>query len=166
MPWGQGYGTPAQTLVTLDKSLKLSGGSLIAKLCPTLAIPWTVARQAPLSIGFSRQEYWSKLAISFFRESSRPRNWIHVSCIAGRFFTDWATREAFWSCYFPGGILKDKWNTNSIATSWKKNRWRLIFYISHSVLGTLVFFLFLEHAWCSTWEHMHLISPLLAMFFP
>ena len=23
--------------------------------------PWTVARQAPLSIGFSRQEYWSGL---------------------------------------------------------------------------------------------------------
>ena len=22
-------------------------------------IPWTVARQAPLSVGFSRQEYWS-----------------------------------------------------------------------------------------------------------
>ena len=23
------------------------------------ATPWTVARQAPLSVGFSRQEYWS-----------------------------------------------------------------------------------------------------------
>ena len=23
--------------------------------------PWTVARQAPLSMGFSRQEYWSGL---------------------------------------------------------------------------------------------------------
>ena len=29
-----------------------------AQLCPTL---WTVARQAPLSMEFSRQEYWSKL---------------------------------------------------------------------------------------------------------
>ena len=27
----------------------------------TLVIPWTVARQAPLSMGFSRQEYWSGL---------------------------------------------------------------------------------------------------------
>ena len=26
--------------------------------------------------------------------SSRPRNWTGVSCIAGRFFTSWATREA------------------------------------------------------------------------
>ena len=37
------------------------GGGLVTKLCPTLAIPWTVACQAPLSMGFSRQEYWSGL---------------------------------------------------------------------------------------------------------
>ena len=35
--------------------------SLVAKLCPTLATPWTVARKAPLSMGFSRQECWSEL---------------------------------------------------------------------------------------------------------
>ena len=29
----------------------------IAQLCPTFWTPWTVARQAPLSVGFSRQEY-------------------------------------------------------------------------------------------------------------
>ena len=38
-----------------------SGGGLVAKLCPTLAIPWTVACQAPLFMGFSRKEYWSGL---------------------------------------------------------------------------------------------------------
>ena len=27
--------------------------------CPTLLTPWTVARQAPLTMGFPRQEYWS-----------------------------------------------------------------------------------------------------------
>ena len=37
------------------------GSGLVAKLCPTLVIPWTAARQAPLSTGFSRQEYWSGL---------------------------------------------------------------------------------------------------------
>ena len=36
-------------------------GSLVTKLCPTLVNPWTEARQAPLSVGFSRQEYWSGL---------------------------------------------------------------------------------------------------------
>ena len=36
-----------------------AGGGLVAKLCPTLATPWTVACQTPLSMGFSRQRYWS-----------------------------------------------------------------------------------------------------------
>ena len=30
---------------------------LVAKSCPILATLWTVARQPPLSMGFSRQEY-------------------------------------------------------------------------------------------------------------
>ena len=34
---------------------------LVAKLCPTFVIPWTVACQAPLSMGFPRQGYWSGL---------------------------------------------------------------------------------------------------------
>ena len=39
-----------------------SRGSLVAKLCPTLETPWTVALQAPLSMDSpSRQEYWSGL---------------------------------------------------------------------------------------------------------
>ena len=34
---------------------------LVAKLCPTLCDPVDVACQAPLSMEFSRQEYWSGL---------------------------------------------------------------------------------------------------------
>ena len=34
---------------------------LVAQSCPTLCNPRTVAHQAPLSIGSSRQEYWSGL---------------------------------------------------------------------------------------------------------
>ena len=39
------------------------GGScgLVTKSCSTLVTLWTVACQAPLSMGFSRQEYWSGL---------------------------------------------------------------------------------------------------------
>ena len=51
---------------------------LSAKSCPTLATPWTVAHQAPLSIGFSREEYWRGLPLG----SSKPRDWIRVSCIS------------------------------------------------------------------------------------
>ena len=34
------------------------------------------------------------VAISSSKASSQPGNWTQVSCIAGRFFTIWATREA------------------------------------------------------------------------
>ena len=36
-------------------------------------IPWTVARQAPLSIGFSRQEYWSELPFPSPGDLPNPR---------------------------------------------------------------------------------------------
>ena len=52
--------------------------------------PWTVAHQGPLSMRFSRQEYWSGLPCPFSRGSSWPRDRICVSyssCSAGRFFT-------------------------------------------------------------------------------
>ena len=34
---------------------------LVAKLCPTVGIPRTVAHQAPLSMGLASQDYWSGL---------------------------------------------------------------------------------------------------------
>ena len=37
------------------------GGGIVAKLCPILVTPWTVACQAPLSMESSRKEYWNGL---------------------------------------------------------------------------------------------------------
>jgi len=48
--------------------------------------PWTVAHQAPLSLKFSRKEYWSEFT-PFSSRSSPPGGWTRVSCIAGGFFT-------------------------------------------------------------------------------
>ena len=44
--------------------------------------PWTVARQAPLSMGFPRQEYWSVLSFSTPGEPSQTRDQIHVSLVS------------------------------------------------------------------------------------
>ena len=63
------------------------------QLCATL---WTTAHQALLSIGFSRQEYWSGLSCPF-RESSWPRDWTpfsYVSCIGRLVLYHWATKKA------------------------------------------------------------------------
>ena len=38
---------------------------LVTKSCLTLVTPWTVACQTLLSMGFSRQEYWSGLPFPF-----------------------------------------------------------------------------------------------------
>ena len=46
------------------KSGIISCGGLVVKSCPILVTLWTVAHQAPLFIGFSRQEYWSGLPFS------------------------------------------------------------------------------------------------------
>ena len=108
-------------------------GGLVSRSYQTLVTPWTVACQAPLSMGFSRQEYWSGLpfpspgdlpnlgmeprspllqvdslpaepqgkprntgvgSLPLLQHIFHPRNWTGVSCIAGRFFTNWAIREA------------------------------------------------------------------------
>ena len=36
------------------------------------ATPWTVAYQAPLSMGFSRQQYWSGLPFPFAGDIPNP----------------------------------------------------------------------------------------------
>ena len=46
------------------------------------AILWTVAHQVPLSMGFSRQKYWSGVAMPSSRGSSWPRDWTHVSYVS------------------------------------------------------------------------------------
>ena len=102
----------------------------VAQPSPTLYYPVNCNPPAPLSMGFSRQEYWSVLlqgifpsqgsnpglphcrqilyhlrnqgrpwilewvAFHFSRGFSQPQNWTRVSCMAGRSFTSWATREA------------------------------------------------------------------------
>ena len=43
------------------ESINICLGMLVIESCLTLCDPWTVAHQAPLSMGFSRQEYWSGL---------------------------------------------------------------------------------------------------------
>ena len=50
------------------------------------ATPWIVAYQAPPSMGFSRQEYWSGLPFPSPGESSQPRDQTWVSHIGGKRF--------------------------------------------------------------------------------
>ena len=66
-----------KTLGTLslygEISLNVGGSELVAKSCLTLAAPWTVAHQAPLSMGLPRQEYWSGLPFPSPGDPPDPR---------------------------------------------------------------------------------------------
>ena len=45
--------------------MKVKSESEVAQSCPTLATSWTAAYQAPLSMGFSRQKYWSGVPFQY-----------------------------------------------------------------------------------------------------
>ena len=61
------------------------------------ATPWTIARQVPLSMGFSRQEYWSELLCppqgDLLNPGTESRS-LMSPALAGGFFTTSATWEA------------------------------------------------------------------------
>ena len=55
--------------------------------------PWTVAHQAPLSMGILQVRILEWVAVRSFRASSQPRDRTQVSCIVGRRFIVWANNE-------------------------------------------------------------------------
>ena len=63
--------------------MAVKGKVLVASHVWLFVTPWTVACQAPLSMGFSRQEYWSRLPCP--PPGDLPLDLNLVSCIAGRF---------------------------------------------------------------------------------
>ena len=81
--------TSFKKLLKKINHLLCSDGGLVTKSCPTLVTPWTVACQASLSMGSSKQEYWSKLPFPSPGDLLQTQ----VSCTTGSFFTDWATKE-------------------------------------------------------------------------
>ena len=70
-PWdspGKNTGVGCHFLL---QCMKVKSESQVAQSCPTLSdpTPWTAAHQAPPSMGFSRQEYWSGVPLPSLSES-------------------------------------------------------------------------------------------------
>ena len=66
---------------------------LVTQLCPILCDPWTIAHQ-PIVHGIPQARILESAAIPFSRRSSQPRKWTCISCIAGKYFTVWATMKS------------------------------------------------------------------------
>ena len=69
--------------------------SEVAQLCPTLCNPMDCSLPGSSLHGILQARVLEWVAISFSRGSSQLRDWTQVSCIPGRCFNLWATREAY-----------------------------------------------------------------------
>ena len=65
---------------------------LVVQSCPTICDTMDCSRPGSSVRGILQARILEWGAIPFSRGSSRLRNWTWVSCIAGWFFTIWATR--------------------------------------------------------------------------
>ena len=87
--------------------------SLLQKIFPTQVsnsglphcrmIPYELSHKGSL-----RTLEW--VVYPFASGSSQPRNWTGVSCTAGGFFANWATREAYKGSWNTVGILYSQWD--------------------------------------------------------
>ena len=112
---------------------------LCAKLlqsCPTLCNPWTVACQAPPSIGFSRQEYWSGLPCPPPWDLPEPGikpMFLMSPALAGGFFTSTTARfqlKSIVNVLAQSALTKIKWKIQA-KTCQLFNKTNLLLLLSH-----------------------------------
>ena len=77
----------------LLQCLKVKSESEVAQSWPTLCDPTDYSLPGSTIHGIFQARILEWVAISFSKRSSWPRDWTRVSCIIGRRFTVWATRE-------------------------------------------------------------------------
>ena len=70
--------------------------SLLQQIFPTQELNWGLLNCKRILYQLSHKgspRILDRVAYLFSRESSQPKNWTGVSCIAGRFFSNWAVKE-------------------------------------------------------------------------
>ena len=93
---------------------------LLAKSCLTLWTPWTIACQAPLSMGFPRQEYWSRLPYPSPGDLPNPGiKPMHPALACGFFMTKppGKSHKSFTNLQSSAGKAKQDRNTIIITTT-------------------------------------------------
>ena len=134
------------------------------------ASPWTVAHQAPFSMEFSRQEYWSWLSISSPEDHSGPG--IKPMSPALQADSFWATREApnqaylypftflyfyeFYVCLLDLSIAKSVIFTSHSTVvpfrkCWSTNITWCILRLWVAIKVTMLFFQGVKHFVCKGW---------------
>ena len=116
-----------------------------AQLCPLFETPWTVARQAPLSMEFSRHEYWIQYSWIYLTQRSYPHllhlpHWqadslllchlgsplcamciVTQSCLTLCDPVDYSPSGSFVHLHFPARILQRVAISSSRGSSWPRD---------------------------------------------
>ena len=108
-------------------------GSLIkvTQSCPTLCDPMDCSLPGSSVHGILQGWIMEWVAFPFSRGSSQNSDWTQVSCIAGGFFTTWATRKAqeYWSewpvPFFRGSSWPRNWTGVSCIAGRLFTRWAI-----------------------------------------
>ena len=88
---------------------------VVTQLCPTLCDPMGCKLPGSSVHGILQARILERIAIPFSRGSSGPRDCTLLSCIAGRFFTVWATYFLYYNFFFTIMIIHiklDKWRNS------------------------------------------------------
>ena len=110
--------------------------SEVTQSCATLCDPMDCSLPGSPVPGIFQARVLEWVSISFSRGSSQPRDWTQVSCIAGRRFTLWATREAF---------MANRWGNNGNSET--------LFYLAPKSLQMVIEAMKLKDA-CSLEENL------------
>ena len=81
--------------------------------CPTVCNPMDCRPSGSSVCGILQARILAWIAIPFSRGCSRPRDWTHVSCTVGRFFTVWASHLG----WMVPGPLMSPWSLSEVC-SW------------------------------------------------
>ena len=114
----------AQSLVRgtkVSQAMKVKESEVVQSH-PTLCDPVVCSSPGSSVHGILQATILEWVAISFSRGSSQPRDWTRISCIAGRHFILWATREPTLSLQFRMFNLINLYWSNSFHFSPSKQR--------------------------------------------
>ena len=114
----------------------------VAQFCLTLRDPMHCSPPGSSVYGILQARTLEWVAMPSSKGSSRPRNWTQVSCFAGRFCSDWATRETP-SLSLPNQKtevccinIRNNWKVIKKLKSWPQ---RLRHMIAYGLLGHVSF---------------------------
>ena len=85
------------------------------------ATPWTAAYQAPLSMGFARQEYWCGVPLPSSYKAARGRQILYITYICNLKKLDSQKQRAEWWLLTPGSEENGEWSVKEyrLLIRWK-----------------------------------------------